>query len=197
MERCRFLWWEDSVENFRECLLWHVEIPWEGFCELCFLLPWRVVSIGKSHYWRGSSRVSRLHHCVILRSMGQMMPFVPNEVWWNCLWIPICVTRVPVVGWSCRLILEMLGILIFLAWVYHATLMEFCISMLIHFICSLQCHISRWLDIVSLMVLQRICCSSVPHWWWNFGGILSIVGDIDDAIVGAVGVPHFFPILSN
>ena len=142
-----------------------------------------------SCYWQGSSRASGLRHRVILHSLGQRMTCASDQVCWNCLWIPRCVTHIPVIRWSCRLILKMLGILIGSTWVSCATLMEFFIAMLSHYLCSLQCYILRNLNKVCLMVWKRLCCWLGPPWWWHVGEILSIVGDIGNAIVGAVLIP--------
>ena len=86
----------------------------------------------------------------------------------------------------------MLGILGGSTWVSHTTLKELSITMLGHCCCSPQFHIHRLMTILLLMVWQRLCCWLGPPWWWHVGGILSIVGDLGDAIVGAVAVPIVF-----
>ena len=153
--------------------------PLRGNTRWCFLLLWCVVSIGISSYQRGSKRDGRIWRHVILHLL------------WSCLLIPRCVNLVPFVGYSCRLILLMLGILIYSVWFSRVILMEFFIDMLsrCHFI--LQCHIWRRLTIVLLLVWQRLCCWLGTPWWWHVGGISSIVGDLGDAIVGAVAVSIF------
>ena len=155
----------------------------------CFLFPWFVVSIEMYSYWWGYIWAIGLQHCVILRSLGQRMLCKSNQMRWNCLWMPRCVTPVPVVGWSCIFILPMLGILGGSAWVSRATLMEISIAMLGHCCCSHQFHIHRRLAIVLLMVWQRPCCLLGLPWWWHIGVISSIVGDLGDSIFGAVAVP--------
>ena len=158
-----------------------------------FLFPWCVLIIGVSHYWQGFIRASGIQHCVILRSLGQSMPCASNQLRCNCLWMPRCVTPVPVVGWPCRLIFPMLRILGGSAWVSRATLMEFSISMIGHCRCIPQCHIHRRLNIVLLVVWQRLCCWLGTPIWWNVGGNSSIVGYFGDAIVGSVAVPIVSP----
>ena len=153
------------------------------------MLPWFFVRIGMSRYWWVSIQASGILHCVIMRSMGQRMPFESSQVRWNCLWIPRCVTHVPLVGWSCRWSLLMLVIIRGSTWVYYTTLKEFYITILGHCCCNPQRHIHRILNIALLMGWQRLCCWLGIPWLWHVGGISSIVGDIGDEIVGAVVVP--------
>ena len=77
----------------------------ERECAMIFMSPWCVVSIRMSCYWQGSSWSWRIRHRVIMHSLGKSMPCSSNRVCWNWLWIPRCVNHVPVVGWSCILIL--------------------------------------------------------------------------------------------
>ena len=48
-----------------------------------------------SSYLQVSIQASVLLHCVILRSLGQMMPCTSSQVRWNCLLMPGCVNPVP------------------------------------------------------------------------------------------------------
>ena len=130
-----------------------------------------------SCYWWVSIQASVLMHRVILRDF---------------LWMKICVTPIPFVGWSCRWSLLMLEILGGSTWVSHDTLKVFFITMLGHCRCIPQFRIHGRLTIALLMVWKRICCWVGPPWWWHVGGILSTVGDLVDAIVGAVVVPTFY-----
>ena len=166
--------------------------PARGNLWWCFLFPWCVVSIGMSRYWQVSIQVRMLLHRVILISLSQSMPCASSQVCWNYLWIPICVTPVPFLGWSCIWSLLMLGTTGGSTWFSHATLKGFSVAMLGYCCCSPQWYIHRCLILALLMVLQRLCCWLFPPWWWHFGGVSYIVGDLVDAIVGAVAVPIFF-----
>ena len=156
---------------------------------MVFLFPWCVVSIGIHRYWQGSIRSRGLRNHVIMYSLGQRIPCASIQVCCNCLWMPRCVTHVPVVGWSCIWLLTMLVIPRGSTQVSHATLKELSITMIGHCRCIPQFYIHRRLTIVLLMVWQRLCCWLVPPWWWHVGGISSIVRDLGDSIVGAVVVP--------
>ena len=127
-----------------------------------------------SFYWWVSIQASVLMHRVILRDF---------------LWMKICVTPIPFVGWSCRWSLLMLEILGGSTWVSHDTLMVLFITMLGHCRCIPQFRIHGRLTIALLMVWKRICCWVGPPWWWHVGGILSIVGYLFFAVVGAIAVP--------
>ena len=87
-----------------------------------------------------SIQYSGLQYCEIICLLGQRMSCAFKKMLCNCLWMPICVTHIPVVGWSCRLIFPMLGIIIGSVWVSCATLMGLTISMQSHCCCILQCH---------------------------------------------------------
>ena len=142
-----------------------------------------------SLYWLVSIQSSGLLHFVILRSLGQSMPCASIQVRWNCLWMPICVTPVLFLGWSCRWSLLMLVVIGGSTWVSHATLKEFSIAMLWHCRCIPQCHVHMCLTIALLIVWQRLCCWLGTYWLWYVGGISFIVEDLVDAIVGSVAVP--------
>ena len=112
--------------------------PMRGILRWCFMFPWCVVSIGLSRYWQGSIQASGLWYHAIMQSPSQRMPCASNQVRWNCMWMPRCENLVPVVGWSCILILQTLGILLGSAWVSCSTLMKFSIAMISHCWCSFQ-----------------------------------------------------------
>ena len=80
---------------------------------------------------------------------------------------------------------------------FHAMHQGFFITMLGHCCCIPQCHIHRRLAIALLMIWQRLCCWLISPWWWNIGGISSIVGDLGDDTVGAVAVPIAYLSLVN
>ena len=190
MERGLCLWWYDSVKKLWVSGLTYGN-PVRGNPRWCFLFPWCVVSIGMSRYWRVSIQVSVLLHRVILRSLAWRMPCASSQVRCNCLLMPGCVTTVPFAGWSYRWSLLMPRILGGSTWVSHTNLKGFSIAILVHFRCSPQFRIHGHLTIALLIVWQRLWCWLIPTWWWNVGGVSSIVGDIVDAIFGAVSVPIF------
>ena len=131
---------------------------------MMFLLLWCVVTIGMSRYQQVSIQSIVLLHRGILHSLDQSMLCASNQVRLNCLWMLICVTPVPFVGWSCRCSLLTLGILGGSTWVSSAMLKGFSIAMLVHFRCTPLRHINRRLTISLLMVWQRLCCWLGPPW---------------------------------
>ena len=166
----RCLWCEGAVGMFVRVWLemWKSH---EGGSATIFPVPLMCCEYWGSHYWWGYSRSSGKRHLVILDSHCQSIPCASKLVCCNCLWMTICVNHVPVVGWSRRLILQMLRIPIGSVWVSCSIIVEFSITMLSHFCCSLQCHIYRILTTVLLLVWKILCCWLGHPWRRHVGGI--------------------------
>ena len=146
--------------------------PLRGNLRWYFLLFWCVMSIGMYRDWRVSIRAIVLLHRGIMRSLDQRMLCASIPVRLIYLWMPGCVTLVPIEGLSCRWLLLTLVIIGSSMWVSNATLKELSTTMIGHCLCIPQFHIHSDLNIVLLMVWQRLFCWLVPPLvvtrWRNF-----------------------------